>query len=104
MTPHQERRVLSALLKRAERSVVTSTAARFACLVLWLLLVGAFMALFQLAPHAGRSVLYIAVGSAVLGAIGAWLLFYLAALKQWPLIQAHLNAESIRNRLRELET
>jgi hypothetical protein len=104
MNKHQEKRVLVTLLKRLERPKEVPRWVRLVRPALWLTLVVAFIALFQLAPHAGRSILYVAFGSALLGSITAGVLVYVASLKQWPAVAKHLNSESIRSRLSEIET
>ena len=104
MSPLQEKRLLFALLKRLEKPSASATLAKWLRVVLWLVLVVAFMVLFQLAPHAGRSLLYVALGSAFLGIITTGVLVYLASIKQWSAIRKHLSIASIKERISELET
>lgn len=104
MTKHQERRILLALLKRLEQSPNPHGAMRLVRPFLWILLVAGFTALFQWAPTVDTRLRLAIVGSAIIGAVVGVILYFFATVQQWPVVRPHLSIESIKKRIRELET
>lgn len=104
MTPHQEKRVLDALLKQLGRPDPGRFVTRLLKPLLWLALVAAFVVLFQLGPHNDKSIMLVALGSAALGILASCVIFYVIWAKQWPVVRRHMSRESIERRINELET
>jgi hypothetical protein len=71
---------------------------------LWVALVIAFTLLFHLASRGRLSEPVGVVVAAVIGTLIGWVLFYVTALKQWPVVRQHIDRGSIEKRLQELTT
>lgn len=103
MTPTEEARLLSVVLKRIESSNTGSRHGNWFAVANWLLLVLAFIALFSLAPRAG-TVIYVVAGVAgVLGVLTSFAVIHRRSLKQWPVLAPFIRAEEIRRRIAELK-
>lgn len=103
MRRQDEKRILVALLRRLEKPSEVPGWVHLIRPTLWLALVAASFFLFQLAPKAESYVLYVAIASALLGSATAVSLIYVSSRNQWPAISKHLDGESIRGRLREID-
>jgi hypothetical protein len=103
MTPSEEVRLLSALLERIEGGKRTSRRARRFAIVNWLLLVVAFIALFDVGPRVG-SIVYIVAGVAsVLGILTSYVVIQRRSLQQWPVLAPFIRADEVRRRIIELK-
>ncbi len=104
MTPTQEKKLLSVLIKRLDQPGVGVLGGRFFLPSLWVALVFAFTALFQLANRGLLLRPTLVVVAASFGAAIGWVAYYVTSLKQWPMVRPHIDRASIEKRLRELET
>jgi hypothetical protein len=103
MTPTEEARLLSDLLKRIESGQGGSRHARLFAIANWVLLVVAFIALFQIAPRVG-SIVYVVAGVAgILGVLTSFVVINGRAIEQWPVLAPFIRADEVRRRLEELK-
>jgi hypothetical protein len=103
MTPSEELRLLSTVLKRIEGGAATTAGGRWLSAVGWLVLVAFFMALFQLAPRLGP-VVYVLVGvGCIVGVLTSFLVLYKHSLKQWPALAPFIKVDEVKRRINELK-
>jgi len=103
MTPNEESRLLTIVLKRTEGGAEGPAHVRWLSAISWLLLVAAFVALFQLAPRIGP-VLYVAAGiGCILGVLTSFVVIYKHSLKQWPVLSPYIKIDEVKRRIAELK-
>jgi len=103
MTPTEESRLLTIVLKRIEDGPKNPAHVRWLSVIAWLLLVAAFVVLFQLAPRVGP-VLYVVAGiSCVLGVLTSFVVIYKHSLKQWPVLSPFIKVDEVKRRISELK-
>ncbi|MGO0999400.1 hypothetical protein [Lysobacter sp. CA196] len=98
-----ERQVLTELLKRLGQIDPPLSASRWFLAAAWVVLVLFFLVLFQVVERYQVGPMGLAFGSAVLGSVTTLVLLYSSSARQWFCIRKHLNEQSIRARLRELD-
>lgn len=88
-------------MKQMDRGAPSFLQSKWSDAVLWLLLFGIFLTLFQV----GDRLHYLALVSmwVAVGVLAGVYMFCKLAAKQWPYVRAHINRESIVSRLRQLE-
>ena len=103
MTPNEEIRVLTWLLRRAsmtsERVQALFTRIRVG---MWIALVVLFVVLFGFAQSGHVAITIVGFAYFAIGASGL-LLAYVSSLKQWSAIIPHVNRESVELRLDDLK-
>jgi hypothetical protein len=104
MSPTQERKLLNELIKKLDPQGNGVLGSRLFLPALWVCLVVAFTLMFQLANRGLLSEPVLLVVAALIGTLVGWVLFYVTALKQWPVLRQHIDRASIEKRLQELET
>jgi len=100
MSPVEEKRFLTIVLRRIDHGVGGLLASRWALPVIWggLVLGSAVaFAVAQLLPTWGVALLFV-----VLGVAYSQLYFRVFAARGWPILRQHLNRESIVARLSQL--
>jgi hypothetical protein len=103
MTPNEESRLLTIVLQRIEGGQESPAHVRWLSAIAWLLLVAAFVALFQLAPRVGP-VLYVVAGiGCVLGVLTSFVVIYKHSLKQWPVLSPFIKVDEVKRRIDELK-
>src|SRR5687768_14211634 len=102
MTPAEELRLLTNVLKRIESDHKGSSPARWLSVATWLLLVAGFIALFQLAPRVGPVVYVVAGIGCFLGVLASFAVIYKHSLKQWPVLSSFIKADEVKRRISEL--
>ena len=103
MTPNEESRLLAIVLKRIEGGQKSPTHVRWLSVVAWLLLVAAFVVLFQLAPRVGPVVYVVAGVGCTLGVLTSFVVIYKHSLKQWPVLAPFIKADEVKRRIDELK-
>lgn len=103
MTPREEVRLLSSVLKRIQGPPIGRAILRCLPIASWLILVIAFFALSRLAPGIGPIIYVIVFCAAMLGALASFLFVYLHSTKQWPVLSQFVDGEGIKRRLDELK-
>ncbi|PKV10847.1 hypothetical protein [Xanthomonas prunicola] len=98
-----ERKTLRRLLRQIERPNASLLASNWPVFGVWLLFSGAFMYLFQTGDGSPLHPLLLALGSTCLGVFGAWIVFRSVWARQWPHVREHIDVESVRARLAELD-
>ena len=98
-----ERKFLSALLSRLDRPDPRFLATRWPLALLWVAFVAFFMLIMQIAQGYTVNPVALALGSLLLGLIAAWVGYSVCWARQWPLVRGHLDRQSLRARLDELE-
>jgi hypothetical protein len=104
MTQAQEKKLLTTLIKRLDQPGTGILGTRFFLSALWIALVIVFTLMFHLANRELLSPPTLVAIAALIGTFIGWILFYVTALKQWPVIRQHIDRARVENRLRELET
>jgi len=104
MTPLEEKKLLIELIKRLDRPGARMLEGRFFLPAIWIVLVSMFTLMFQLASRRLMSEPLLLVVAVLIGTFIGWILFYLAGIKQWPVVRRHIDRASIEKRLQELET
>ncbi|WP_225042549.1 hypothetical protein [Xanthomonas campestris] len=104
MTTHDdERKALHRLLRQIERPNTSLLASNWPVFGVWLLFAGAFMYLFKTGVQSPLHPLILALGSTCLGVFGAWIVFLSVWARRWPHLRDHIDADSVRARLAELD-
>ena len=103
MTPKEETRLLSGVLKRLEGDSGISNHGRWFAIVNWLILVAAFVALFSIGPRVGTIVYVVACVACLLGVTTSLVVIYQRSVEQWPVLSRFISADEIRRRLDELK-
>lgn len=98
-----ERKALRHLLREIERPNASLLASNWPVFGVWLLFSGAFMYLFQVGDGSPLHPLLLALGSTCLGVFGAWIVLRSVWARQWPHVREHIDVESVRARLAELD-
>ena len=104
ISPAQEKKFLIALLKKLDQPGTGIVGNRFFLPALWVVLVIVFTLMFHLARQESLSTPMLVIVAALIGTFIGWILFYLTALKQWPVFRQHIDRAGVEKRLRELET
>ena len=102
MTPNEESRLLAIVLKRVEGGAKSPPHVRWLSAITWLLLVAAFVALFQFVPRVGPVVYVVAGVSCMLGILTSFVVIYKHSLKQWPVLSPFIKVEEVKRRIGEL--
>lgn len=102
MSPAQEKKFLLELCKRFDHSEPGFMESRFFLPTLWVMLVIVFMLMFNLADQGSLSTPAVTIAAAVVGACVGWILFYLTAHKQWPVLRPYIDRTGVEKRLHEL--
>ena len=102
-TYDDERKALRRLLRQSERPNTSLLASNWPVFGVWLLFAGAFMYLFKTGVQSPLHPLILALGSTCLGVFGAWIVFLSVWARQWPHLRDHIDADSVRARLAELD-
>lgn len=71
---------------------------------LWLMLALVILILLQLGENKEISTIVVVACSSLLGLVVGFISSLQASLKQWPYIKKHINTESIKSRMSELNT
>ncbi|AOL21374.1 hypothetical protein ABQW55_022660 [Xanthomonas citri pv. malvacearum] len=100
---HDERKVLTGLLRLIERPNNSLLASNWPVFGVWLLFAGGFMYLFKTGMQSPLHPLILALGSTCLGIAGAWVVLLSVIARQWPYLREHIDVESVRARLAELD-
>jgi hypothetical protein len=100
MTPQTEARVLRQLQRQLEGGIPRIYRSPWSEVALWLVLVIAFMVLFQLGERIHP--LALAIVSSFIGIAAGVFGFMRLVAKQWPVVQPHINRESVASRLQQL--
>lgn len=104
MTPAEESRLLTSILKRVESDPKVAAHTRWLYMANWLVLVAAFVVLFQIGPRIG-SVVYVVAGvGGILGALTSFVVIHKHSLKQWPVLLPFIKADEIKHRIGELKS
>jgi hypothetical protein len=103
MTPSEESRLLTIVLKRIEGDQQSSFHARWLSVAVWLFLVAAFVALFQLAPRFGPVIYAVTGVGFILGVLTSFVVIHKHSLKQWPLLSPYIKVEEVKRRIDELK-
>jgi hypothetical protein len=103
MTPTEESRLLTVVLKRADAGHKPAAQARWLYVATWLGLVAAFVALFQLAPRLGSIVYVVAGVSGILGVLTSFVVIHRHSLKQWPVLAPYIKVDEVQRRIDELK-
>ncbi|WP_425533333.1 hypothetical protein [Xanthomonas campestris] len=103
MNHQDERKVLTGLLRQIERPNPSLLASNWPVFCVWLLFAGAFMYLFKTGQHSPLHPLVLALGSTCLGVLGAWIVLLSVIARQWPYLRDHIDVDSLRARLAELD-
>ncbi|MGO1072676.1 hypothetical protein [Lysobacter sp. CA199] len=103
MFDSNERQVLTGLLKRLGQPDPRFLASRWLIAAVWLVLFLFFIVFFQVVQRYQIGPMGVAIVSAVLGLLTAVVLLYSSSARQWSCIRKHLNEQSIRARLSELD-
>jgi len=103
MIPHDEKQFLEGLQKHLnvppqpyKRNLLRSA-------IVWILTALFVMVLAQIAQGYPASPIVLALGSLTVGIVVSWLTFSETGARQWSVLRAHINHESVRARLTELE-
>jgi hypothetical protein len=103
MTPTEESRLLTIILKRVKSDPKVASHARWLSGVNWLVLVAAFIALFQVGPRVGPIVYVVAGVAGVLGVLTTFVVIHKRSLQQWPVLAPFIKADEIARRISELK-
>jgi hypothetical protein len=103
MTPTEELRFLTVVLKRIEGGNRAAARSIWLLVATWLLLVAAFVVLFSLASSLGSTVFVVAGVSGLLGVLTAFVVIRKASRKQWPVLAPFIEVEEIKLRINELK-
>ena len=102
MTPTEELRLLTVVLKRIEGGPKTPPHVRWISIGNWLVLVAAFVALFRIGPRVGPIVYVVAGVGGFLGMLTCAVMVYERSLKQWPILSSFIKADEVKLRIEQL--
>lgn len=99
-----ERKLLQQVLRQSEHGAPRLLTSHLFLPLVWLVLVLLFLGAFRFAGAAGAMGILALALAAMAGALGVGAYFLALWAKQWPVVGRHVEEQSIRRRLEELET